>query len=157
MIKGIPISSRLPPDKMIWAVTPNGKYSVMSAYSIAMRLTNCVDQGASSNQSHTCWFWKKIWDLPLPHKVRHFAWRACRDILPTKVNLMCWKVVHDQVYEGCRLEAEITRHLFYWCAQELERYGPVRILLCQKTKIEVYRSMTCYGLCWLKKDKMSRW
>ena len=115
VIKGIPISSRLPPDKMIWVVTPNGKFSFKSAYSIAMRQANRVDQGASSDNSQIQWFWKKIWDLPLPYKVCHFAWRACRDVLPTKVNLAHRKVIHDQVCKGCGLEAETTGHLFWMC------------------------------------------
>ena len=87
VIKGILISSRLPVDKLIWAKTLNGKFSVKIDYGVAMRLSKHVDQGASSDQSQMRRFWKNIWDLPLPHKVHHFAWRACRDILPTKVNL----------------------------------------------------------------------
>ncbi|XP_050240921.1 uncharacterized protein LOC126689786 [Quercus robur] len=51
VIKGIPISSSLPPDKMIWAATPNGKFSVKSAYSIAMRQANRVDQGPQMYQA----------------------------------------------------------------------------------------------------------
>ena len=40
-------------------------------------------------------FWRKVWSLPIPHKIRHFAWRTCRDIIPTKVNLMRWNVLQD--------------------------------------------------------------
>ena len=39
VIKGIPLSSRLPADKLIWAETPNGKFNVKSAYGVAMRLS----------------------------------------------------------------------------------------------------------------------
>ena len=95
VIKGIPISSRLPANKLIWAETPNGKFNVKSAYGVAMQLSEQAVQGASSDQGQQRRFWKKIWDLPLPHKIRHFAWRACREILPTKVNLMRQKVVND--------------------------------------------------------------
>ena len=34
VIKGIPLSSCLPPDKLIWVETPNGKFSVRSAYGV---------------------------------------------------------------------------------------------------------------------------
>ena len=34
VIKGIPLSSCLPPDKLIWVETPNGKFSVTSAYGV---------------------------------------------------------------------------------------------------------------------------
>ena len=122
MIKSIPISSRLPPDKMIWAATPNGKFSVKRAYSIAMQQENRVDQGASSDNNQIQWFWKKIWDLPLPHKVHHFAWRACKDVLPIKANLVHRKVIHDQICEGCKLEAETTGHLFWTCPRAREEW-----------------------------------
>lgn len=144
VIKGIPISSRFPPDKMIWAATPNGKFSVKSAYIIAMRLANRVDQGASSDQSHTRWFWKKIWDLPLPHKVRHFAWRACRDVLYTKVNLMRRKVVHDQVCEGCGLEAETTGHLFWTCLRAREVWSCSMIVVL----VDQDRGLSFHDLLW---------
>ena len=28
--------------------------------------------------------WKKIWKVRVPHKIRHFLWRAAKDSLPTK-------------------------------------------------------------------------
>jgi len=42
---------------------------------------------SSSDDSNLRCFWKKLWQLPTPHKVRHFLWHACKDIVPTKVNL----------------------------------------------------------------------
>ena len=35
-IKSIPLSTHLPPDKLIWAATTNGLFSVRSAYRLAM-------------------------------------------------------------------------------------------------------------------------
>lgn len=37
VILGIPISPRLPKDSLIWAWTPNGRFSVKSAYRVAQR------------------------------------------------------------------------------------------------------------------------
>ena len=120
VIKGILISSRLPADKLIWAEEPNGKFGIKSAYRLAIRLSKSADQGTSSERSHLRLFWKRIWDLPLPHKVRHFAWRACRDILPTKVNLMRRNVVKDQFCDECKMECETTGHLFWTCPRARE-------------------------------------
>ena len=117
VIKGIPISSPLLADKLIWAETPNGNFSVKSAYGVAIWLSEHAVQGVSSDQSQQRWFWRKIWDLPLPHKVCHFTWQACRDILPTKVNLMRRKVVNDQLCVECGLEDETTGHLFWTCSR----------------------------------------
>ncbi|KAL0011877.1 hypothetical protein SO802_006985, partial [Lithocarpus litseifolius] len=117
LIKGIPISSRLPPDKLIWAETPNGKFNVRSAYDVAMRLSKPEDKGASSDNSKMRFFWRRLWDLPLPHKKRHFVWRACKDILPTKASLRRRNVVQDQTCDGCRVDADTISHLFWSCPQ----------------------------------------
>ena len=36
IIKSIPLSTHSPPDKLIWATTTNGLFSVHSAYKVAM-------------------------------------------------------------------------------------------------------------------------
>lgn len=40
MIKGIPLNSCLPADRLIWSEASNGKFSVKSAYNLAMRLSD---------------------------------------------------------------------------------------------------------------------
>ena len=51
VIKGILIISRLPTDKLIWVEEPNGKFSIKSAYRLAIRLSKSADQGTSSERS----------------------------------------------------------------------------------------------------------
>ena len=50
MIKGIPISSRLPADKLTWAEASNGKFSVKSAYALTRPVVG-ANQGTSSDRS----------------------------------------------------------------------------------------------------------
>lgn len=33
-------------------------------------------------------YWKKLWKFQVLNKVRDFIWRAAKDILPTKTNLV---------------------------------------------------------------------
>ena len=68
---------------------------------------------SSSNDNNLCYFWKKLWPLPVPYKVKHFLWCACRDILPTKANLLRRQVLSDDLCEECMLEAETLGH-FFW-------------------------------------------
>ena len=87
-IKAIPISTNLPEDKQIWAWSTNGVFSVKNAYWVASQMSLFESAVSSSDGSQEKSFWKKLWQINVPHKIRHFAWRACRDILPLKTNLV---------------------------------------------------------------------
>ena len=114
-IRSIPLSYSLPSDKQIWIGTSNGLFIVRSAYKLAMDNYSVSGGASSSNDSNLRYFWKKVWRLPVPHKVKHFLWRACRDILPTKANLMQRKVLSDDICEECMLEVETSAHFFWSC------------------------------------------
>ena len=49
IIQSIPLRSRFPEDKIVWAETSNGKFSVRSAYAVATRLSSDPNSGTSSN------------------------------------------------------------------------------------------------------------
>ena len=59
-IKSIPLSSRLPEDKLIWAMSSNGQFSVRSAYSLVVSLSQVADRGASSDTGLVRRFWKQV-------------------------------------------------------------------------------------------------
>lgn len=85
-IMSIPLSSRLPPDQIIWAYTSKGNFTVRSAYKIALSSSSDQRPDNSSRESRNS-FWKNLWRLNVPNKIKSFAWRASRNILPTKENL----------------------------------------------------------------------
>ena len=68
----------------------------------------------------------------MPHKIRHFTWRACRDVIPTKVNLVRRKVLQDDQCEECHLEAENSNHLFWTCKRARELWE------CSKLNTAIY-------------------
>ena len=55
-----------------------------SAYNIAVDIKSGSDSGAIYDESSLRKFWKHLWRSNVPHKVRHFTWRTCKNILPTK-------------------------------------------------------------------------
>lgn len=81
---------------MIWAETPSGKFTVKSAYK-ENRDGSKVDYSNPSTRKKVC---KGLWRMNLPQKVKHFAWKAGRDILASKEVL---RQRHIAVEGGCVL------------------------------------------------------
>ena len=59
--------------------------------------------------------WKRIWSLHVPNKVKSFIWRACRNSLPTMLNLVRWTVIEDLYCDRCREADEHTLHTLWSC------------------------------------------
>ncbi|XP_050222646.1 uncharacterized protein LOC126672734 [Mercurialis annua] len=66
----IPISSRLPPDKLYWPLSKNGIYSVKSRYYEACKLLECTKPGSSSQVNTDSRIWTKVWSCSVPPKDR---------------------------------------------------------------------------------------
>lgn len=128
-ILSMPLSARMPPDKAIWKGTKDGKFSVKSAYHIATeKLSTCgIDLPSTSSPPK---IWKKIWQLNIPPSTRHFMWRACRDLLPTNMNLRRRGIQVDPLCAGCGLEAESTSHVLIGCetAALIWKFSPIRLI-----------------------------
>lgn len=60
-----------------WRREKMGNYSVKSAYTLLQELN--TDQNIPSNSG----FWRRLWNLKIPPKVKHFLWRAVTNCLPT--------------------------------------------------------------------------
>ena len=95
-VLGIPMSLSLPNDSRIWAWSNNGRFTVKSAYEVALKVLceakgNDV-HGECSNSSKMAETWKSIWKLKCTSKIKHFLWRACKNILPTNYYLAKRKV-----------------------------------------------------------------
>lgn len=80
----IPLSCRLPEDKLCWELEKDGTYSVRSAYKALLNDERSMDVGTSSTTSD---LWPIIWGAAVLPRVKLFAWRACLEALPTKCGL----------------------------------------------------------------------
>ena len=87
-ILSIPLSTKLPSDRLVWAYTPRGNFIVRKAYRLAMGSGIGNTFGGASNEENGKIFWKTIWRLNIPNKVKSFAWKASKNILPTKANVI---------------------------------------------------------------------
>ena len=70
LIKKIPLSDRKPPDRLIWAESKDGKYTVRSAYRMALAREEANQPSSSRTKENT--IWRKIWKLNIPPKIKHF-------------------------------------------------------------------------------------
>ena len=89
--------------------------------------TKCC--GTTSDSTLLRRFWKKLWSLPIPHKVRHFFWRACRDTLLTKVKLMRRNVTAESLCVCCLENAETNGHIFWGCPTTQEAWSASKLNL----------------------------
>ncbi|KAL0006956.1 hypothetical protein SO802_008458 [Lithocarpus litseifolius] len=118
-ILSIPLSTILPADELVWTAAANGKFSVKSAYHLA-RSGKGKERGESSDPSLMKRFWQKLWRAKIPTKVRAFGWKACQNILPTKMNLFHRQVLEDPICDECGLEPKTVIHVLCQCSKARE-------------------------------------
>lgn len=53
VITSIALSSHLPDDRLVWALIANGRFSIRSAYKVAMEMVDRELKGAISNDSQS--------------------------------------------------------------------------------------------------------
>ena len=59
--------------------------------------------------------WTALWKLRIPNKIKVFGWRACNDILPTKLNLTKRRIIDDFVCPICMRFPESATHVSWEC------------------------------------------
>jgi hypothetical protein len=73
-------------DFYAWQPEEKGVFSVKSAYKLYVRLRDGTN-GSTSGRGEENTFWKNVWKLNCPHKVRQFMWRLAHNSLSLKRNL----------------------------------------------------------------------
>jgi len=61
-------------------------------------------------------FWKKVWSLEVPSKVKNFVWHACKEALPTRKNLQLRKIIPDGLCNICKVGDEDCLHALFFCS-----------------------------------------
>ncbi|TXG65555.1 hypothetical protein EZV62_006830 [Acer yangbiense] len=120
VILSIPLSINPREDAYLWHFDKKGKFSVKSAYKVA--LADQLSDQASCSYGPLAW-WKKLWSLELPSKIRFFCWKANKVILPTKL-LLCKKgLVVSDLCPFCGDEPESVDHALWRCKRVVPHWG----------------------------------
>ncbi|XP_050238019.1 uncharacterized protein LOC126687502 [Mercurialis annua] len=112
----IPISFRLPPDKLFWVPNKNSVYSVKSGY---FQVRNLVDRDRASSLGGSTLrsFWRQIWRCNIQPKVKPFLWHIGHDSLPCNVNLSKRMPMMPKSCPRCRLEEASDLHALKDCEE----------------------------------------
>ena len=141
-IINIPLSYNLPDDSIIWLGNKRGVFTVRSAYYIALPIVDSSEEGESSGGDSRTRLWKKVWQLKLPAKVRIFAWRACIDGLPTRLNLVKRGLNVGADCPLCGKVVESTSHALIFCNKISEVWWnwqncPINLLAVNKSFVDL--------------------
>ena len=86
---------------------------------LVMHLNSCsIDLGRDKQNNKN--FWKTIWGLNVPNKIKSFSWRASKNILPTKSNLGRRNILDNPTCEACDEEAKSSGHCLWSCPKACE-------------------------------------
>lgn len=115
-ILSIPIGSSQQEDRRVWRFTKHGFFTVKSAYHRAVQIMSNIHDDRASGSSIPK-EWKKIWHIHAIPRVRMFIWRACRNALPTKENLLRRGSELDPICEVCGEAVESVNHVLLHCRE----------------------------------------
>ena len=114
LVLNIPLSRAIVEDKIIWPFTPSGNYTVNSGSKFLAKLNSLWFHAGNLQQQNEVW--KLIWGLNVPNKVRNFMWRACKEAILAKHNLLRRKILNEDRCAQCGVESETTIHALWNCS-----------------------------------------
>ncbi|KAL8473004.1 hypothetical protein ACS0TY_030007 [Phlomoides rotata] len=71
-------------DSRFWLFNKTGTYPVKSGYLVP--LSKEMQEGASNHKNEENW-WKKVWNLNVPPRIKIFMWKLSLDLIATEGNL----------------------------------------------------------------------
>ncbi|CAL1352018.1 unnamed protein product [Linum trigynum] len=118
LILSIPLPNQLIPDKLVWHYSVSGEYTVKTGYQLLSSELNRTHPPRDLPYDKR--FWKFLWQLPVPPKLRVFCWRVARGFLPVRAVLHYKRLVDDNVCPICSNGIESILHSFLHCRVAVE-------------------------------------
>lgn len=99
----------------MWLYNKSGVYTIRSGYHLARLVMRKESSAEPSRGAGGQQLWRALWKIKVPSKLKVFGWRACHDILPTRVNLAKHKITLDNVCHCCKRVLENAVHAIWEC------------------------------------------
>ncbi|KAK3212444.1 hypothetical protein Dsin_017150 [Dipteronia sinensis] len=110
-VLSIPLSRSSWKDSIIWHYDQKGIYTVKNGYWVGRSQNSDPESsGEGGVASIINAFWKGLWKIPIPGKIKLFMWRACNDFLPTNLCLAKQKIPIDLKCPLCKCKDETILH-----------------------------------------------
>ena len=111
----IKLSRRHVVDIMIWLHQKKGMFTVKSTYKLAREVLRGGRVAESSKGCTGKGIWSTLWKFRIPNKIKVFGWRACNDILLTKLYLLKRRIIDNVMCPICLRFPESVVHTLWEC------------------------------------------
>jgi hypothetical protein len=128
-IQRIPLG-RFSEDEWAWTQEKSGNFTARSAYRLLALNQRANVHSGSGEDTNT--FWKKLWRVHVPPKVRSFCWRVIKRFIPVRLVLKERHIDHIAFCHECGAEESIFHALFectwakiFW--EEMRRMADLKV------------------------------
>ncbi|KAK6147624.1 hypothetical protein DH2020_018536 [Rehmannia glutinosa] len=127
-ICAIPLSQQPTIDTRFWSFDTKGCYSVRDGYKFSIGLFDTP--AFQSSQVLTQW-WRKLWTMNTPPKIRIFWWRVSKDFIHAGANLRAHHIPTSGNCALCNSSEDTTIHSLFFCPmiKHLWKFQPFASLL----------------------------
>lgn len=106
----IPLHSTQHMDSRYWEFNPKGKFTVREGYKMEIGCYEAPQHCSSIKE--TSW-WKHLWSMNIPPKVRIFWWKSLHNIIPSNENLLAHHVPVSSSCQLCSAAKYSTCHVLF--------------------------------------------
>ncbi|KAK6120349.1 hypothetical protein DH2020_045906 [Rehmannia glutinosa] len=127
-ICAIPLPHQNEEDTRYWKFNSKGVYSVRDGYKLAIGAFDTLEN--QSAQGLHKW-WKGLWGIKVPPKIKIFWWRVAKDCIHSGVNLRAHHLPISGMCSLCNFHADTTLHSLFFCPimKPLWKHQPFAALL----------------------------
>ncbi|XP_057811629.1 uncharacterized protein LOC131025859 [Salvia miltiorrhiza] len=99
-------------DTFFWGFDEMGRYSIKFGYLCTTDFYTTPENVSSSYDEH---WWKKVWSLHVPPKVKHFCWRALNNLVSVDAILASRHIPVSGICSWCRRDWGTIVHCLISC------------------------------------------